>query len=600
MKYNIYNKIYCYYSNLNKINLPKDSLFNLTVYDENFSHDFSIFLKNKNNTCIVYSRINDEKSFNVKDLNFKYSTIFYNKIVPMYDNKKFDNYQISYFENIIESIIDNTNIEYNVLQNTLLSNSVIRIYGLTTSDTDNLDFYFNNKHVPFNKLSRGYSEFIGEYYDLPASYFGVGIYKIFLKNSSDVSKYTEIFIKDKNNLMKFNVWSGTDYKKTTEGFLSGKGQFIESSTEWSFIGDRSLKITRVGDRFRWTDIPIKNIFREKFIRASVTIKSSCKLKVLFVFKDEDNNQKFSNPRIIEGDGNVRTLQLKEYVDKKVKRIALRFWITDPIGSYVYVDNIMVEDSRKNIAIFGSCCSKDPFTTTFNKNYKKRYISNITDQRHSLISLMQDKENIDEKLLEIEPKYEGSAYGVKCLKDDFYKSFIDLILSNEIDYLLLDLYFEIEMGIILYNGNNIITNSYHIKNTKFFQQMKNIKFINMRDNHEEYYKLWTEYCDKFFEFMKTFKPNTKVVLVEIRSINRFLKEDGTIYEAFVEKSKKYNPLYVELEKYIKENHEVYVIPFEKNILCVDNHHWGRLDVHYENKFYKNFLKKMDKIVEKDNN
>ena len=49
---------------------------------------------------------------------------------------------------------------------------------------------------------------------------------------------------------------------------------------------------------------------------------------------------------------------------------------------------------KNIAIYGSCVSKDPFTTRFNKDYKKKYNCVVSDQRHSFISTMQEKEEVD--------------------------------------------------------------------------------------------------------------------------------------------------------------------------------------------------------------
>ena len=45
---------------------------------------------------------------------------------------------------------------------------------------------------------------------------------------------------------------------------------------------------------------------------------------------------------------------------------------------------------KNIAIYGSCVSKDPFTTRFNKDYKKKYNCVVSDQRHSFISTMQER------------------------------------------------------------------------------------------------------------------------------------------------------------------------------------------------------------------
>ena len=43
-------------------------------------------------------------------------------------------------------------------------------------------------------------------------------------------------------MAEFDVWSGTDYNKNTTSFT--KRENIESTTEWCFNGERSLKLTR--------------------------------------------------------------------------------------------------------------------------------------------------------------------------------------------------------------------------------------------------------------------------------------------------------------------------------------------------------------------
>lgn len=52
-------------------------------------------------------------------------------------------------------------------------------------------------------------------------------------------------IKDKLNLLNYNIWSGTDYLKNITGFTKNP----TSSTEWSINGERSLKLTRVAENY---------------------------------------------------------------------------------------------------------------------------------------------------------------------------------------------------------------------------------------------------------------------------------------------------------------------------------------------------------------
>lgn len=48
-------------------------------------------------------------------------------------------------------------------------------------------------------------------------------------------------VKDKENLLPYNVWSGSDYTNNIEGFYAPV-HIISSSDEWSNQGNKSLKI----------------------------------------------------------------------------------------------------------------------------------------------------------------------------------------------------------------------------------------------------------------------------------------------------------------------------------------------------------------------
>ena len=49
-------------------------------------------------------------------------------------------------------------------------------------------------------------------------------------------------MKDNNNLLSFNVWSGGDYKQSTDGFISSNCK-LTTSNKFSINGENSLKIT---------------------------------------------------------------------------------------------------------------------------------------------------------------------------------------------------------------------------------------------------------------------------------------------------------------------------------------------------------------------
>ena len=253
---------------------------------------------------------------------------------------------------------------------------------------------------------------------------------------------------------------------------------------------------------------------------------------------------------------------------------------------------------KNIAIYGSCITKDPFTTSFNKNYKAYYNCVVNDQKHSFISTMQKKEEFDEKDLAILPDTSGYRFASKCIKEDLEKNFLDVLLNQKIDYIIFDINFEVERGIICYNDNVLLTKITGFDKTEYFSKLKNVKYLNIIDNPETYFNLWKEYCDKFFKFIKTNCPDTRVILAEVRALDIVQREDLSTYiePKFTEKAKINNHYYKLLESYIIENYDVDVVKFDYDTMLNENHRWGKFYVHYDDKYYTDFLKKVDKIVE----
>lgn len=256
--------------------------------------------------------------------------------------------------------------------------------------------------------------------------------------------------------------------------------------------------------------------------------------------------------------------------------------------------------RKNIAIYGSCISKDPFTTLFNKNYKTYYNCIINDQKHSFISTMQDKEYYNESDLFISPDNGPNRFVTKCIKEDLDKTFIDMMLSNEIDYLVFDINFEVQNGVVEYENNKYLTNITDFNKTEYYSNLKDLRVINVFNNPDQFFNLWKQYCDKFFDFLKTECPNTKVILAEVRALDVVQRENGSTYieHNFTQRAKLSNIYYRRLEDYIKENYDVSVVGFDKDTVLKENHNWGKFFVHYDDDYYSNFLKKVNKIVEYD--
>ena len=254
---------------------------------------------------------------------------------------------------------------------------------------------------------------------------------------------------------------------------------------------------------------------------------------------------------------------------------------------------------KNIAIYGSCVSKDPFTTRFNKDYKKKYNCVITDQRHSFISTMQEKEEVNESELISTHPNRNTSYEIKCIKEDLQKTFLDLMLLNDIDYLIFDINIEVQCGVLSYHGT-FLTDIPYLKRTDFYSNRPDLKHINAFDNPTQFFEIWCENCDKFFNWLKVNCPETKVILIEARTLDIVQRADSSTYiePIFTFKTKISNIYNKKLEKYIKENFDVYVVSFHKDTVINENHVWGKWFAHFDDDYYTNVLKSVDKIVEYD--
>lgn len=260
--------------------------------------------------------------------------------------------------------------------------------------------------------------------------------------------------------------------------------------------------------------------------------------------------------------------------------------------------MLVMSKIKNIAIYGSCITKDPFTTSFNKNYKNNYYCIVNDQKHSFISTMQKKEDVDVNELTVLPDTSGNRFLTKCMKEDFDKNFLDVLLNNNVDYVVFDINFEVERGIVCYNDGTIVTKITGFDKTEYYSKLRNVKYINIIDNPNTYFTLWKKYCDEFFDFLKTNCPETRVILAEVRALDVVQRPDLSTYvdPNFTKKAKINNYYYKKLESYIINNYDVDVVKFDKDTVLNEKHRWGKFYVHYDDEYYINFLKKVDRIVE----
>ena len=253
---------------------------------------------------------------------------------------------------------------------------------------------------------------------------------------------------------------------------------------------------------------------------------------------------------------------------------------------------------KKIGVLGSCESRDLFNSILNPGYKNYFSIEVTTLRTSLISLMQSPIFIDSDLLKIFPENKDSKKRTSFLKDDFEKTFFDELNEKDIDILIIDNYFEVRFGIGFFDGKLLTNNEWDLIDTDFYKNTKNIETLSMLNEPEQYFKIWSKYCDLFFEFMKNNFPNIKIILNMARLASIVKKEDGSKYvdNIFFKRAEKANPLINRLDEYIIENYDVDVLDFDfEKFNSREDHPWSISPNHYTPEYYSDLTQQLLYII-----
>lgn len=252
-----------------------------------------------------------------------------------------------------------------------------------------------------------------------------------------------------------------------------------------------------------------------------------------------------------------------------------------------------------IGFLCSCSTRDIFRTHHNVKYSDEFEIVFQQQRVTLISLMQDPVPFT---IESTRRIENGEERVLCsewIRADLSKSLFNE-LKKGIDYLLIDMFYDAFFGVIIYDDTIITNNKWDSHFTKFYLNIKNKEILTMFNNHDKYFELWKENCDKFFEYMKKEFPETKIVLNKIRGANKVLKTDKSYYisSSYSERTEKLNNVLEELEQYIIDNYDVKVINCLEFAIADEEHIRGEYFINYIQEYYHLAYRQLKDILIQD--
>ncbi|MEJ9254744.1 DUF6270 domain-containing protein [Bacillus wiedmannii] len=236
------------------------------------------------------------------------------------------------------------------------------------------------------------------------------------------------------------------------------------------------------------------------------------------------------------------------------------------------------EPRKNIAIIGSCDSRDIFRVQ--EEYFNLTQYNITDYiaRSSIVSMMSTPINLDVREINLKSRFRMNS----LYNDITKKAFVNLgEKCKEIDYLVID--FMEERFDVLKIGDAYITNSWEFRESNLMEEWS---YDLIKRDEVGLKEIWEDKCLLFIEELKkNFKPE-QIILHEAYMVFQY-KKNGDLYE-FKDKEniEKMNSILIEYYSFFKENFSgIHVWSFNQNEnYCDSNHLWGCQPYHFYDEYY----------------
>ncbi|EGC8556156.1 teichoic acid biosynthesis protein [Listeria monocytogenes] len=251
-----------------------------------------------------------------------------------------------------------------------------------------------------------------------------------------------------------------------------------------------------------------------------------------------------------------------------------------------------------IAVMGSCFSRNAFNSKpfFNPDYKRFFEVTFTQSHTSLFSVLSKPYtgiNIDD--------YGNMTDNERrTLQADFDKGFFEKLENSNSDYLLLDLYADVLRGPIWLESGEILSLSYISEQTGILNDLP-IKRLLDHSNNDAFFQEWTSYADKFIEKLLTVMPAERIILNKGGFTTKYYDKNGAVQEYKIKmRIERNNYFWNRLNNYfLSKVPTAQVIDFTKKPYIGDYYYpFGHSFSHYESGYYKDFMREMIYITERE--
>lgn len=245
--------------------------------------------------------------------------------------------------------------------------------------------------------------------------------------------------------------------------------------------------------------------------------------------------------------------------------------------------------RNRVAIIGSCVSRLAFRSDFVPQAKP-YYEVVNYQFHtSLISLMSKKIPFDTA------RFVGKDdnYAKEHLYSEFKKDGLNDLIASNPHILIIDFYPDVHFGVMKINNSYMTNKSWRYKRIQVFNDFKVQKQISPLSDFNEYVQIWKKNLVLFLDFMKDELPSTKIMITSARFTTAYQKEHEIKTLVSKHDLTLENQIWEKLDQIAHEEFGLEFLDMKTKQYLVDENHIHKLDpLHFEKKYYDDFIKILD--------
>lgn len=352
-----------------------------------------------------------------------------------------------------------------------------------------------------------------------------------------------------------------------EGYFAPRGRTLSKYGDVSF----SLSLVRPGDQD-----PVSRVIRT--VPLATGTKRDVASRSGEEFRDQ-NKGYYATPKY-EG---VAIDQLAEgeyelYVNARMKDDVMSF----QLKRHLNVTGSWDVGRKPSFGIIGACVTRDNFSSRVVPRWRDDFVLQGSHYQMALVSLMSSPLVFDQHEFA-----DLDAHSREATRRDFTKEYLQELVRDNPDYLLVDTRTDARFGVLEFAGSWITNNVWKLGASRKYRSMGSQERVSMASDPQSYIGLFREACKRLAQFLEEHNLNTQILLVSAREVQGFRGRAGT--GRFPGAAKRmFNTYWSALDEVALDVFKCPRIePMDGQVFASSDHPWGKGPLHFEDRFYSNF-------------